>query len=67
MRSERLVENLPGDGKPFAKVLVKCHGQEELVTLAMGTEHWNYVDLKRVMGRHRWFDPKQLAGLTEER
>lgn len=67
VRSEELVEHLPGDGKTYARVLVKCHGQEELVTFEMGTRDWDFEHLSRLMGRHRWFDPKAMAGLAEER
>lgn len=67
MSSEHLVESMPGDGKVWAKVLVKCHGQEELAKFNMGSADWKWEDLARVMGRHEWFDPRQMAGVEEER
>lgn len=65
--SDAIVENRPGDGKNWCAVLIKCHGQEQLVRFDMLTEHWDDKALRDRLERHRWFDPKQLAGLTEER
>lgn len=61
-----LVENLPGDGKDWCKVLMKCHGQEELVKFEMGTAQWDYEELRKLVNKRNWFDPKVMAGLTEE-
>lgn len=62
-----LVESLPGDGKPWAKVLMRCHGAEELVKFDMGSREWTAEELGKLVNKQRWFDPKQLAGVTEER
>lgn len=59
--SEELVDCLPGDGKPYARVLVKCHGQEELMEFDMGTEGWDFEKLAKKMGRHVWFDMAKIA------
>ncbi len=61
VRSEELVDCLPGDGKTYARVLVRCHGQEELMEFDMGTEQWTYEGLAKKMGRHTWFDMKKIA------
>lgn len=55
-----LVENMPGSGKKFAKMLVKCHGQEQLVTFDMGTEHWSLDEVAKRFQEHRWFDPHSM-------
>lgn len=55
--SENLVEEKRGDVN-FCKVLVKCHGAEELGTFEFGSQDWDYEnDLKRAMQRRAWFDP----------
>lgn len=46
---------------PTAKVLAKHHGQEELVTFELGTEHWEADDVQRAMRGHRWFKPETKA------
>lgn len=56
---EELVEGEPGWGKPWAKVLVRHHGAEELRTFDFGSVEWDHEDLKRYMQRVRWFEPKE--------
>ena len=65
--SMQLVESLPGDGKDYARVLMKCHGQEELVEFKMGSVEWDFEELRKLVNKQNWFDPAQLAGVTEER
>lgn len=60
--SEEIVENLPGCGKPWARVLAKCHGAEQQATLTMGTEYWDKEDLTKAMKSQKWFDPTHIAG-----
>jgi hypothetical protein len=36
------------------KVLVRCHGQEELAEFELGTG-WSDHELKRALSRKRWF------------
>jgi hypothetical protein len=43
--------------KEFCKVLVRCHGAEELRTFDMGSTNWDGADLKRFMQSAEWFDP----------
>jgi len=62
-----LVEHGPGDGKPFARVLMRCHGAEQLVTLDMGSAEWTAEELGKLINKQRWFDPHQTASVTEER
>ncbi len=69
MDSEELVEGIPGhephgDGRvstpassEFAKVLVRHHGAEEVVTFDMGSRWWGYTELGKWMQRHLWFNP----------
>lgn len=54
---EQLVEESHGKRGNFARVLVRCHGAEELRTFEFGTEAWDETDLKRAMQRCAWFDP----------
>lgn len=58
--NRELVEGEP-DHTPYAKVLVKCHGAEELHTFDMGTIHWTAEELKRYMQAHQWFLPNLHA------
>lgn len=63
--SEQIVEEQRGDHN-FARVLVRCHGAEELGTFEFGTREWNSDDLKRAMQRRAWFDPNghnEVAGV----
>lgn len=65
VQKEEMVET----HKTGCKVLVTCHGQEELRTFDFGTEAWNHIDLKKAMQRMRWFDPTKpnedaYGGLT---
>lgn len=54
---ERIVDEARGN-KNFCKVLVRCHGAEELRTFEFGSADWDYEsDLKRAMQRCAWFDP----------
>lgn len=67
VQKEEMVETY----KTGCKVLVTCHGQEELRTFDFDTEGWNHIDLKRAMSRSRWFDPTKpreeaWGPLTEE-
>ena len=68
--SEEIVEGDPGvenDAgmvvKPasteYVRVLVKHHGQEEVVTFDMGSRLWGMTDLGKFMQRHVWFNPLQ--------
>lgn len=41
----------------YAKVLITCHGAEELVRFDFDTRQWDHTDLKRALSRHRFFDP----------
>lgn len=51
-----MVEERRGDHN-FARVLVRCHGAEELRTFEFGSREWDGEDLKRAMQRCAWFDP----------
>ena len=67
VQKEEMVET----HKYGCKVLVTCHGQEELRSFDFGTEYWGDQDLKRAMQRMRWFDPTKpnedaYSGLTDE-
>lgn len=42
----------------YCKILVTCHGQEELHTFDMGTTEWEPYDVQTRMRRRRWFDPE---------
>jgi len=53
---EELVEGRPGE-TPTCKVLVRCHGSEELRTFDMGSIEWDGRDLSMMMARAEWFDP----------
>lgn len=44
-------------GKTWARVLVRCHGAEELAEFDFGTEHWGYDELRAFRMRKSWFDP----------
>ena len=61
--SEELVEGYEMDSQgregqyPYCKVLVKCHGAEELVRFEFDTTAWDDRDLKQVMSRTRFFNP----------
>jgi hypothetical protein len=55
--SENLVEESRGDHN-WARVLVRCHGAEELGHFEFGSKDWTYeLDLKRAMQRRAWFNP----------
>lgn len=55
---EILVEEHRGDKRNEAKVLVRCHGAEELGTFEFDSEQWTLEDdLKRGMQRVMWFNP----------
>jgi hypothetical protein len=53
---EELVEGYPGESET-CKVLVKCHGTEELRTFDMGSKDWGGPELAQMMSRAQWFDP----------
>ncbi len=55
--SEEFVEEHRGESGNFAKVLVRCHGTEELGTFEFGSSDWDESDLKSAMQRRKWFDP----------
>ncbi len=65
--SWELVENMEGCGKQVAKMLVKCHGAEELVSFDMGTIHWTLEDVAKKFQQHRWFNPHEMAGIRQSR
>ena len=46
-----------GGQYPYAKVLYRCHGAEELVQYDFDTCDWDDRDLRRMAQRHRHFDP----------
>jgi hypothetical protein len=59
---EQLVDEARGPRANWAKVLVRCHGAEELRMFEFGSEDWTYEDdLKRAMQRCAWFDPRQIG------
>jgi hypothetical protein len=41
----------------FVKVLIKCHGAEELMQWDMGTTEWDAYDVQTRLKRWRAFDP----------
>lgn len=53
VQEEQMVET----HKTGCRVLVRCHGDEELRTFDFGTEQWDHTHLRRAMQRMRWFDP----------
>jgi hypothetical protein len=53
---EELVEGYPGESET-CRVLVKCHGSEELRTFDMGSRDWDGPELGQMMARAQWFDP----------
>ena len=62
---ELMVEEQRGS-RNYARVIVRCHGQEELRTFEFGSQEWDASDLKRAMQRCAWFDPNghmQTAGI----
>lgn len=44
-------------GRLYAKVLIKHHGQEQLVTVDFDAEGWTYQDLGKCLRALRLFDP----------
>ena len=54
---EEMVETWPTG----ARVLVKHHGAEELVSFEFGTREWDCDDLARAMRGHPWFKPETMA------
>lgn len=64
--SEQFVEEKRGDHN-YARVLVRCHGAEELGEFEFGSSDWDESDLKRAMQRRAWFDPMshmETAGIA---
>lgn len=53
---EELVEQHRGTHNE-ARVLVTCHGSEELCTFQFGSQEWDSEDLKKAMQSRVWFDP----------
>lgn len=51
----------------YAKVLAKCHGEEELEIFDFGTKEWDWTTLKTARMRRNWFDPMRLGGLGRAR
>lgn len=67
-QSEEFVEESRGE-KNYARVLVRCHGAEELRTFEFGSSEWDDTDLKRAMQRCAWFDPhghNETAGIANK-
>lgn len=64
--SEQLVEEHRTSFRQSCKVLVKCHGQEEVGTFEFGRSDWDSDDLKRAMQRRAWFNPHghEVAGMN---
>ena len=67
---EQLVEEVHSPKRNFARVLVRCHGSEELRTFEFASENWDAdTDLKRAMQRCAWFDPlshNETAGVPNK-
>ena len=65
---EMIKEEARGASRNFCRVLVRCHGAEELRTFEFGSEEWTYEqDLRRAMQRCAWFDPmshNETAGVA---
>lgn len=68
--SEEIKEGIDEKGnpdRPYCRVLVRCHGTEELRTFPFGTIYWTLKDdLARAMQRCAWFDPlshQETAGI----
>ena len=45
--------------RPYCRVLVKHHGQEELATFDLGTADWDDEDYSRAVRGQRWFAPEE--------
>ena len=69
---EALVEGYPGyadkdgniveqAGSDFCRVLVRCHGAEELREFQFGGRLWTPEDLRKAMQRVLWFDPTEMV------
>lgn len=67
--SENMVEEHRTAFRQSCKVLVKCHGQEELGTFEFGRPDWDADDLKRAMQRRAWFNPHghETAGMDHNK
>lgn len=67
--SENVVEEHRGDVN-YVRVLVRCHGAEELCTFEFASKDWTYEDdVKRAMQRRAWFDPmrhQEVAGIPNQ-
>ena len=62
VEEESIVEEKRGDHN-FCKVLVRCHGDEELCTFEFGSSDWDYRELHRRMQAKGWFDPESALSL----
>ncbi|MDE2106706.1 MAG: hypothetical protein KGL39_56345 [Patescibacteria group bacterium] len=58
--------NEPGH-EPVARFRLRCHGQDETVGIEMGTAQWTFAEAGKLLNRARYFDPHQLASVTESR
>lgn len=47
-------ESIVDQNRREVKVLVRCHGAEELATFELGAD-WTHHELQRAMSRKRWF------------
>lgn len=64
--SEVQLKNEPGHDT-HAEWLLRCHGAEEVLKMKMGSANWDKAEAGRLVNKQEWFDPHQLAGVTEER
>jgi hypothetical protein len=55
---EAFIEGEP-NRTPYVKVLVRCHGQEELRRIDMGTIYWDAERAISMMRRQTWFEPNE--------
>lgn len=64
--TEVTIMNEPGH-IPEVEVLLRCHGEEEVVTLEMGTANWTFQDAGKLINKQAWFDPYEIPGVIQER
>jgi len=57
---EELVEGYPGEST-FARVVVACHGAEELRTFQFESTNWDNHDLQQFYNSANFFDPTSHA------
>lgn len=59
-----LVEGLPGK-TTYARVLVRCHGSEELSQFDFGSVEWDpSEELRKAIRQTVWFDPMKQGETT---